>query len=257
MSERSEYTPGTPAWIDLGSPDLDVTHAFYTGLFGWELLPAGPVELTGGYGFYTQGGKRVAGYGPSMNPEAGVFWSTYVATADVDATTAAVVANGGTVIVPPMDVMTAGRMAVFIDPTGAQFSAWQAGDTIGSEVVNEPGAFTWSELWTRDIAAARAFYGAVFGWTNRNPDDAPYTEFQVGDALVAGGMAIPPNMPPQLPAHWNVYFAVVDIEAATAKAQSLGGMIRQPPMEIPDTGIASIIGGPHHEGFSLIQLANG
>ena len=41
--------------------------------------------------------------------------------ADVDAT-AARSGAGGTVIVPPFDVMDAGRMAVIADPTGAMFN---------------------------------------------------------------------------------------------------------------------------------------
>jgi predicted enzyme related to lactoylglutathione lyase len=36
MPDRDSYAPGTPSWVDIGSPDLDKTHAFYTGLFGWE-----------------------------------------------------------------------------------------------------------------------------------------------------------------------------------------------------------------------------
>jgi len=29
----------------------------------------------------------------------------------------------------------------------------------------QPGHFHWNELMTRDLAAAKAFYGAVCGWT--------------------------------------------------------------------------------------------
>jgi predicted enzyme related to lactoylglutathione lyase len=38
----TEYTPGTPRWIDLGSPDVKATDAFYTSVFGWEKEDAGP-----------------------------------------------------------------------------------------------------------------------------------------------------------------------------------------------------------------------
>ena len=43
-------------------------------------------------------------------------WNSYVSVADVDATAALVAAAGGTVIMPPFDVMDAGRMAVMQDP---------------------------------------------------------------------------------------------------------------------------------------------
>src|SRR4051812_50033550 len=74
--ERDHYTAGTPSWVDIGSTDLDVTHAFYTELFGWERRDAGPVEETGGYGFYTKTDKAVAGYGPAQAP--GGWGAVYV-----------------------------------------------------------------------------------------------------------------------------------------------------------------------------------
>ena len=91
-------------------------------------MDAGPPEETGGYGFFLKDGKLVAGYGPQMNPGPPV-WTTYVSVADADETAAKVTAAGGTVLMPPMDVMTAGRMAVFQDPGGAFLSIWQPGTT--------------------------------------------------------------------------------------------------------------------------------
>ena len=49
MSERTSYEPGTPCWVDLGSPDLDASVEFYGGLFGWEVPEAENAEQTGGY----------------------------------------------------------------------------------------------------------------------------------------------------------------------------------------------------------------
>ena len=64
MPEFSEYPPGTPSWVDLGSPDVDASARFYGGLFGWEAAEAGPPEETGGYRMFTLRGKQVAGLGP-------------------------------------------------------------------------------------------------------------------------------------------------------------------------------------------------
>jgi predicted enzyme related to lactoylglutathione lyase len=36
MSERTSYTPSTPCWIDLSTPDIEAAAEFYGGLFGWE-----------------------------------------------------------------------------------------------------------------------------------------------------------------------------------------------------------------------------
>jgi predicted enzyme related to lactoylglutathione lyase len=81
---------------------------------------------------------------------------------DADATTAKVTAAGGTTIVEPIDVMTFGRMAMFLDPLGAPFSVWQAGDHIGAAIVNEPNTLCWNEMACRDPEAAVRFYGEVF-----------------------------------------------------------------------------------------------
>ena len=41
---------------------------------------------------------------------------------------------------------------------------WQPGEHKGAQLVNEPGTWNWSDLNTRDVAGAKAFYAAVFGW---------------------------------------------------------------------------------------------
>src|SRR3954453_23728549 len=197
--DRDGYAAGTPSWIDIGSTDLEVTHAFYTSLFGWERADAGPPEQTGGYGFYLKDGKQVAGYGPAQAP--GVFWSMYVDVKDAVATQAAIEANGGTTVVAPMEVMDAGSMGVFTDPTGAAFCLWQPGRNKGAEVVNEACAFSWAELMTRDLGRAVDFYTTVFGWTEKNGAESPYKEFQVEGDVVAGGQAIGLEMPAEVPPH--------------------------------------------------------
>ena len=64
-------------------------------------------------------------------------------------------------------------MAVLADPTGAAFGVWQGGTNVGFGVVKEAGAVNWIELNTRDAEAAKAFYGAVFGWAF---EDAEFEE---------------------------------------------------------------------------------
>ena len=50
------------------------------------------------------------------------YWTTYIAAADACMPAAARrTAAGGTTLVAPMDAMTFGRMAVFVDPVGAAF----------------------------------------------------------------------------------------------------------------------------------------
>lgn len=252
MSIRESYLPGTPCWVDIGSPNLEVTHAFYTSLLGWTTTEAGPVEETGGYGFYLLGDKIAAGFGPAQAE--GVWWTTYVSVADADATCQAVTQAGGTVIMPAMDVMDAGRMAVLADPTGAALSIWQPGGHIGSQIVNEPGALCWNELMSRDLANAIPFYETVFGWVAQGGPDAEYTEWHLGENVVGGAMPMPEMVPAEVPSYWNAYFAVADVDASAAKATELGGNVLFPPMQAGDTGRFTSVIGPLGEAFGLIQL---
>ena len=61
MSERTSYAPGTPCWIDLGTPDQDAAAEFYGDLFGWTVEEGENPEQTGGYREARLGGKAVGG----------------------------------------------------------------------------------------------------------------------------------------------------------------------------------------------------
>ncbi|MCW2544018.1 MAG: 27 kDa antigen Cfp30B, partial [Frankiales bacterium] len=59
MTQKSSYLPGEPTWIDLGTPDMDKTAAFYEALFGWTF--GGGAEEFGGYGMFFKDDKQVCG----------------------------------------------------------------------------------------------------------------------------------------------------------------------------------------------------
>ena len=257
MSEANEFKAGTPSWVDLGT-DTEAARPFYEGLFGWEVALAEPPEETGGYGFFTKGGRMVAGLGPQQNPGT-PFWSVYIATEDADAVVAKVKSAGGGVVVEPMDVMHAGRMAVFSDPTGAFFSVWQAGSHRGAQLVSEQGAMSWVELTSRDVEAAKAFYPAVFGWEPETHEgEMAYTEFHLAGAgdTVAGLMAMPEMVPAEVPSYWSVYFGVDDVDASSQKAVSLGGAILAGPADIPDGGRFAVVKDPQGAVFGLYREAS-
>src|SRR5689334_3435078 len=159
-----EYPPGTPSWVDLSSPDPDASARFYGELFGWEAFsPPGTAEETGGYRVWLLDDKPVGGLAPLQ--EGPPHWTTYIATADADETKAKVEAAGGKTLVGVLDVMQAGRMALFTDGAdGAIFGIWQPGQNRGAQVVNQPSALAMNELDTRDPDGAKRFYGEVFGW---------------------------------------------------------------------------------------------
>jgi predicted enzyme related to lactoylglutathione lyase len=248
-----EYAPGVPMWVDLGTSDLEAAKRFYGGLFGWDFVSADPDA--GGYGFFNLNGKMVAGAGPLMSEQQPVAWSTYIDSADADATVAKAREAGGTVIVEPMTVMEAGRMAFVLDPTGAAIGIWQPLGHAGAELANEPGSFTWNELATRDIEAAKAFYKAVFGWDGDTNPFGPttYTEFKLAGRTIGGMREMGEMDPPSVPPHWLVYFAVGDTDASAAKVSESGGTVLVPPTTI-DPGRFSVVTDPQGATFGVIAL---
>lgn len=243
----TSYEPGMPMWIDLGSNDLVASKAFYGQLFGWEFQDLGPEA--GGYNFANVNGKMVAGVGPNMDPSRPTAWAVVFATDDADATAERVESAGGTVVMPAMDVMDSGRMAVFADPTGAMFTVWQPRGHQGAEVIDEHGSMTWAELSTNDVSAAKDFYPTVMPMTASDVDMGDgntYTMFNVGDQSVAG-MMTNPEMPPQ----WGVYFAVNDCDAVADKALELGAteLMRD---DVPPGRMAMMI-DPQGAPFSIIK----
>jgi predicted enzyme related to lactoylglutathione lyase len=171
-----------------------------------------------------------------------------VSVENVDATADKAVSAGGTLIKEPFDVPGEGRMAVVLDPTGAMFCLWQSSTNFGVEVKHQPGSLTWSELFTTDAAKAGNFYAETIGWILEPVDMGPagiYTLFKrPGQADNKGGMMpIGPHMK-GVPSHWLTYFAVVNADASTDKAQSLGAKLTAPPMDIPNIGRFSVLSDP-------------
>ena len=258
MPERDGYLPGVPCWVDTSQPDPDAAVAFYRGLFGWEFEDMMPPESEGKYFVGRLRGGDVAAVGsiPDAAPPM-ALWNTYIWVDSADETAARARDAGGGVMMEPFDVMTAGRMAVLADPEGAAFMAWEAKDHKGAGIVNEHGALNFNGLNTRDVDAAKSFYGAVFGWrTLALPGGAEmwtlpgYGDYLERDnpglrALIAESGApsefadvvasinpIPADQP-DTPAHWSVTFGTDDADATAAKAAELGGTAVVPPFDAP------------------------
>jgi predicted enzyme related to lactoylglutathione lyase len=253
MSEVNEHAPGTPCWVDLTTPDQGAAQQFYGGLLSWAFEDMGPDA--GGYVMCMLNGKQVAGMGPMMGEGVPSMWSSYVATGDADATAKAVESAGGSILAPAFDVMEAGRMAVFTDSTGAAISVWQARQTIGAQLVNEPGAFCWNELATRDVEGAKQFYQAVFGWDaeTSDMDGMSYTEWKLEGKSIGGMMPMGDRFGAEVPPHWLVYFAVDDTDSSVSKVTELGGQIVAAAMDSP-AGRFAVVSDHAGAMFGIIKL---
>jgi uncharacterized protein len=257
MPERDGYIPGVPCWVDTSQPDPEAALGFYTGLFGWEFESVLPAEAPGQYFIGRLRGGDVAAVGSipeGMPPMA--MWNTYVWVESADDTAAKVRDAGGSVLMEPFDIMDFGRMAVFADPEGAAFCVWQAKEHRGARIVNEHGSLNFNGLNTRDVDAAKSFYGSVFGWTtlalsagemwtlpgygDHLERDNPGLREQLAEMGGPAGFedvvaSINPigDDQPDTPPHWSVTFGVDDAHATAAKATELGGTVVVPPLDVP------------------------
>lgn len=122
------------------------------------------------------------------------------------------------------------------------------------ELFKTHGAFSWFELMTTDIEAAKIFYTKLFGWTTEDMpmEGGTYTVVKVKDKGRGGIMNMPPDaqgMPPM----WGVYVTVNDVDATAKKAQELGGKVIMPPKDIPDVGRFCVIQDPQGATIAAIS----
>lgn len=272
MSERNEYPPGVPCWVETLQLDPTAAIRFYEGLFGWTFVGPGemPGDPPGKYFVARLRDRDVAGVA-SQPPQAAAshaIWNTHIATADVQETARKVAEAGGAVVVHPFDAPPAGRMAVLQDPGGAVFCAWEAMARKGAQIVNEPRAWAMSALNTRDVEASKKFYKRVFGWESEALHMGPFevTLFRlpgyVGgepqqpvprDVVAVMAPMLEPNFPADVPAHWGVDFWIENADNAAAKAAELGGKLLGPISEIAGFRRANVA-DPQGATFSISQL---
>ncbi|MGW1029576.1 VOC family protein [Streptomyces sp. NPDC002577] len=235
----TDFTHGSPCWIDLGSADTTGTASFYGGVFGWQFVSAGPEA--GGYGFFQKDGETVAAQGPLTEEGASSAWTVYFRTDDIQATVNAVEQGGGAVRLAPVEIMGEGWLAQLTDQQGARFAVLQMGKAQGGlEKTSEDDALVWVELHAPDPVAAIGFYRGLFGWRSQEMQapgmtyrvlslehgDQQDTSFGGAAQLQEGGHG----------ASWVPYFAVADADDTVRKTEANGGSVLMPAADVPDVG---------------------
>ena len=253
VTRDSAWPSGTPCWVDLGVDDIARACTFYSRLFGWDIQPGTPES--GGYCLCLKTGHAVAGIGPKQGPPGTPSaWTVYLASDDADETASKITAAGGQILVAPMEVMDAGRMAIAADPAGAVFGVWQARSHTGMGLANEPGSVCWNENFSRDMDGNQAFYHAVFGYEygDMSTPDFRYATLKLGGREVGGIGDLGTGFPPEVPAHWSTYFAVEDTDAAVAILTGAGGSVLRAPWDTP-YGRMAAVSDDQGAAFSLMS----
>ena len=121
------------------------------------------------------------------------------------------------------------------------------------------GAIWWSELMTRDVPAALAYYRDTFGWRFERSQTGPGGAYHVALAhgrSVAGiaDMTAMPGTEDQ-PPRWLVYIAVDDVDAATNATAMAGGHVLRHPFEVPGVGRLAVVSDPTGAVLGLMTPA--
>lgn len=235
------FRPGHPCWIDTSVPDADTREglmAFLGSLFGWTFDVNG--EEFGYYSMALADGEPVLAIG--QQPQGNGQWLVYLATDDIEATALQATTAGAQMFLGPMSVGTTGAMALGIDPTGAVFGLWQAGDFAGFGAFGRPGTPCWFDHVSSDPATAASFYASLFGLeasTMGVGDPIMLMGGPAGDAVASFSPADEPGMT----AAWMPVLAVESVADVEASAVALGATVLMSGQPVPG-GIASAFQSP-------------
>jgi hypothetical protein len=267
--ESGPNPEGDFIWYELMTPDPESAKAFYDAVVGWNISEGAP-EFNG----YRMIGRSDGGFAGGVLPltdemqqhGARPTWLGYIHVQDVDKKVASIEAAGGKALMPPMDIPNVGRIAMVADPQGAPFYVMKpippAGDPNGrSDVFSQTAQqrIGWNELQTTDQAAARRFYGDLFGW--RSDEFMPMGEMgeyrfwdHHGARLGAVFHNVNEGFDAKSDAHsrWRYYIRVPSIAKAKEIVEQQGGTVAMGPHQVPTGDWILISTDPQGAEFALV-----
>lgn len=260
--ESTTSAQGSHVWYELLTPDPEGAKTFYDSVIGWniEAQPSGEMD----YRMIGRADGGNAGGVMRLTDEmkshgARPVWLGYVAVDDVDTAVSSIEGAGGKALMPAFDIPDIGRIALVADPQGNPFYVMTPTPPPGdakkeSDVfsVTEAQHVGWNELSTADPAAARQFYGELFGWSSSDfMDMGEYGEYRFFDhgSTRIGAVS---GMVSGDAQGWRYYIRVPSVATSVEAVKAGGGTIAMGPMEVP--GGDHIIVGKDPQGaeFALV-----
>jgi len=133
------------------------------------------------------------------------------------------------------------------------FAAAIAPDSADAADPVDPGRFVWHDLLTKDVGAAKRFYGGLFGWRfeDTKRGERPYVLARSGSTVVAGMVDVSANAAtgPQ----WLSYMSVADVDRSVAQARTDGGQVLVEARNFPNAR-AAVIADPQGAPLGLAQV---
>lgn len=252
----------TPAfrWIELATSELTRAQRYYERLLDWKPQSMGLTTRSGAaihYQCFRLGEHVVAGlYEHVAGPQAiagGPHWKGYVAVADADASFARALALGARAILPPLELLHYGRLALFADPQAAVVGIWQPRGSDDALLARDRlGLLRWMELASPDPRAALRFYEQLFGWRARVVDFGR-GEYWVLDhaGQEVGGIAGPQQPHGRSGARWIPYFEVAACAALSERAANLLGELVTPATRVEGLASYAVLRDPQGAVFGF------
>ena len=124
---------------------------------------------------------------------------------------------------------------------------------------HEESMFSYADLATTDLDAARTFYTDLFGWKvneqpmSEDPKDVYLMFEQNGKTVCAASRQRPEQAAQNVPPMWNIYFTVSDVDLRAKEAEAAGGTVHAPPFDVFDAGRMAVVSDPNGAFFCLWQ----
>ncbi len=121
-----------------------------------------------------------------------------------------------------------------------------------------PGKFVWYDLLTENEAAARTFYGDVFGWTFEEVAGSDgYVLIRSGGTAIAGLAEVEERDPKVVESLWLASLSVADVDTAAALVKDQGGSIEVGPETVDGRGRLVAVRDPGGAALVLLRAAGG
>lgn len=121
-----------------------------------------------------------------------------------------------------------------------------------------PGKIVWAELTTTDLAAAKKFYGGLFGWTF---EDIRTGNIDYSVALLQGapiaGLVRRAELSPQQQSSWLTFISVSSVRATSHKIIGHGGRMLVAPRTYRNRGRQAVYADPQGAVFALLHSSSG
>jgi hypothetical protein len=118
-----------------------------------------------------------------------------------------------------------------------------------------PGKFVWADLVTDDIAAARKFYGELFGWGFYSQGN--YTIVVNAEHPLCGMFQRERPKDGSAQPRWFGYISVGNVNKAQKTVTKLGGRVLAAPQDFPKRGEQAVFADPEGAVFGVLKSSGG